>query len=229
MYFFQVKYIINYIIMNNFVMGAIVLVIIILLIFLLVTSGILGYDESESFVIDLPETDWYNFDCNSPNIRFRTKDALETLTKKEILNRGGKQEDINLMDLQIENISSGYGNSCNVIYNFRTPEHGEWTTNTAPRVKKIKTIIYQTVQYDIYGGYGYDYEYPWYSRPWMGWRWGRMGGMGRGRGGRRWGRMGGMGRGRGGRRGGRRWGRMGGMGRGRGGGRRRGGMGRGRR
>lgn len=124
-------------------------------------------------VIDLPETDWYNFQCGSDNVNIRTKDYLSELTKKDILKDGGKQSDIDAMDLTLDNIISGYGNQCHVTYSFKTPKNGQWVKNTSPRVQKIKTINYQTVQFDSSGiGYGgYDYEYPGYSRPYMGWRW----------------------------------------------------------
>ena len=67
------------------------LTIVILLITLVLLFTLEGYHDN---VIDLPEVDYYNFECGSYNVRFRTTNYLTELTNQEIVTSGGSQSDI---------------------------------------------------------------------------------------------------------------------------------------
>lgn len=144
----------------------IIITIAIIIILVIIFSLSEGYND---YVIDLPETDYYNFNCNSSNIRFRTKDFLSNMTKQEILNSGGTQTDINNMDLQLEDIVAGYSTKCHVTYSFKTPENGELANSNSSRITKTKIIFYQTIQSNVSYPYGWGGYYNWPMHH----RWGR--------------------------------------------------------
>lgn len=130
-------------------------------------------ENYDTYVIDLPNVNYYDFKCNNPNVRYKTKDYLKDLTKQEILDKGGEQSDVDAMDFKLDSVTKNYSTQCNVIYSFKTPEHGEWKTNTSPRVTKIKTIKYRTSRstYNNYGSYGYGgypYSYGYGGYPYRG-------------------------------------------------------------
>ncbi len=189
-------------------------VMLVILPYILMSSN--GIENYDTYIIDLYDTDYYDFSCNNSNVRFRTKDYLKDMTRQDILNRGGEQSDVKAMDLKLDEVTPGVGTMCNVTYSFKTPENGEWKTNLEPRVTKIKTVRYRTRNspgggYDSgygsgssyggygspYGGYGSGYGSPYgssygggYGYPTGGYRFPRTRGSGWGRHGRGWGHHG---------------------------------------
>lgn len=173
-------------------------IIIAIIIFIIIIVIVLSVVLTESLTIDMPDVDYYNFDCSSESVKIHTKVKLIEVTGQEILNKGGLQNDVDNMNLVIEYITLKTGQTCFVRYHFNRPLNGSWTSGTSSTIIKEKNIKYLTIQPDTsppYSPYSYGYYNPYYgqsyyqygARPWL-WNWGSYGGH---RGGHRGGHYGG--------------------------------------
>lgn len=138
----------------------VIIVVIIALLFCICTQE---YFDNP-IIIDLPDVDYFNFECGSTSVREHTEAKLVDITTHEILDKGGLRSDVDNMNLKIDHITFKNDQACIVRYHFNRPKNGTWNNNLNAVVIKEVDISYITVQPDTSPPYGYGYGYsPYYS------------------------------------------------------------------